>query len=58
MRKEEPVAVIARGAGISRPISFRWRDEFPQDGFAALYGHSTSAKNNQDYRNQFHSLSL
>lgn len=38
LRKEEPVAQIARHGGVSEQSLYRWRDEFLQGGKRALEG--------------------
>ncbi|MBI1325721.1 helix-turn-helix domain-containing protein [bacterium] len=36
IRREEPGSVLARRFGVSEPTRYRWRDEFPANGKAAL----------------------
>lgn len=36
LRREEPAAQIARRLGVSEPTLYRWRDDFPAGGRAAL----------------------
>ena len=43
LRREEPVAVIARRYGVSEPTVYRWRDEFLAGGEAALAGGNGAA---------------
>jgi len=43
LRREEPLAVIARRYGISEPTLSKWRDEFLAGGDAAL-GHRQSGR--------------
>jgi len=44
LRREEPVAVLARRYGVSEPTLHRWREDFIQAGEAALsYGRGRKA---------------
>ena len=50
LRREEPVAVIARRCGVAEATLYRWRDEFLAAGEAALAGstrHGVSAHERQ-----------